>query len=403
MAIHTIEAKTGVSKAIFPEPFLVSLYRSQAPYRGCAHGCAYCDGRAEKYYVEGDFEKDISVRKNLPNMVAADVARGIAYHEYGAICIGSGVTDVYQGLEKDTLLTRRTLEALIPAGLPLVILTKNDLVLRDFDLIAQFPRALVIVTITTMDPSVQKILEGGASPSDARLNVVKKAKEAGFFSGVLAMPLCPGISDGSENADALFLAAQTAGADFVYPGGLTLRPGRQKNLFLSIVHQHFQHLEGHYQEVYRENRQSGMPLAGYTAPIGEKWNDTLEKTHMSQMIPHRVYRELLSPPDSLFVLLCHMETLYSMKSIDTRALKKATGFYAAWLKENRTALRRKRIPHLASDPFPITRILTEKLESVCAESDGFGKLCGNPKLGRLITSIIHEKKYFDYPTLAPVL
>ena len=109
MAVQTIEAKTGLSKGMFPEPFLVALYRAQAPYRGCAHGCQYCDGRAEKYYVEGDFEKDICVRANLPGLVASDVAAGTAAREYGAVCIGSGVTDVYQPIERELELTRRTL------------------------------------------------------------------------------------------------------------------------------------------------------------------------------------------------------------------------------------------------------------------------------------------------------
>ena len=92
-----IEAKSGLSRARLPDAFLVSLYRALAPYRGCGHGCAYCDGRAERYYVDGDFERDIAVRRNLPERVALDVA---ASREYGAVCIGSGVTDVYQPAER---------------------------------------------------------------------------------------------------------------------------------------------------------------------------------------------------------------------------------------------------------------------------------------------------------------
>ncbi len=400
---HPIEAKTGVTKAIFPEPFLIALYRAQAPYRGCAHGCTYCDGRAEKYYVEGDFEKDISVRENLPSLVAADITGGIADREYGAICMGSGVTDVYQGLEKKLELTRRTLEALIPARLPLVILTKNDLVLRDFDLLSQFPRVLILVTVTTVDEATAKIIEPNASRPAARLAVVKKAKEAGFFSGILSMPLCPGISDTDENVTALLSAAQDAGADFVYPGGLTLRPGRQKDLFLSVIDAHCPHLNELYRDVYRENRQSGMPLMSYTSPLMRDWNTRLERISMSQMIPHRIYREVLSPPDSLFVLLCHMQSLYAIKGVDTRPLKRATSLYGAWLKENRSALRRKRISPLASDPFPITRILTEKLTAICLVKGGFATLCGNAKLESLVRAIVIDKKYFDYPSLSAVL
>ncbi len=396
MPVRTIEAKTGLTKGMFPEPFLISLYRAQAPYRGCAHGCRYCDGRAEKYYVDGDFETDICVRGNLPELVASDVALGTAAREYGAVCIGSGVTDVYQPVERELCLTRRTIEALIPARLPIIILTKNDLILRDFDLLAQFPKALVIFTVTAIDPAVARILEPRASPPEARLAAVRKAKEAGFFSGILAMPLCPGISDTEANTEDLFASGV---ADFIYPGGLTLRPGRQKDLFLSLVEENFPELAPLYADVYRENRQSGMPLASYTAPKGKKWNSRLKVLRIPQMIPHRVYRELLSPPDSLFVLLSHMQSLYANKSVDTRPLKEATGRYGSWLKENRSALRRKRIPLLASDPFPITRVLTEKLDALCRREGGFESVCGNARLSALVSSLIKDGTVFDYPTL----
>ena len=235
----SIEAKTCLSRAPLPDAFLVSLYRALAPYRGCGHGCMYCDGRAEKYYVEGDFARDIAVRENLAELAARDAAAGFTAREYGAICIGSGVTDVYQPLERELGLTRRTLEALAETGVPIVILTKSDLILRDFDVLARFPHALVIVTVTTVNGTDAVRLEPGASTPDRRIAVVREAKARGFSSGVMAMPLCPGISDSDESVTAVLSAAKDAGADFVYPGGLTLRPGCQKDLFLSLVDAHY--------------------------------------------------------------------------------------------------------------------------------------------------------------------
>ena len=352
--------------------------------------------------MEGCFERDLWVRKNLPELVAADIQHGVALREYGAICIGSGVTDVYQSVERELELTRRTLQALVPSRLPVVILTKSSGILRDFDLLAQFPRVLVIVTVTTMSSDTAGILEPCASAPGDRLQVVRKAKETGFFTGVMAMPLCPGISDGPEQSRILFEAAQAAGADFVFPGGLTLRPGRQKELFLTLIDERYPELAPLYRDTYHENRPSGAPLAGYASPLMKVWNAGLEKQRMPQMIPHRIYRELLSLPDSLFVLLQHLRTLYSIKGVDTRPLVKASGLYGAWLKANRTALRRKRIPPLDSEPFPITRILTEKLVGICSTQEGFGILCGNPKLGRLVSSIVNEGACFDYPTLTSV-
>ena len=408
-AVTPIMAKTGITRAVFPDSFLVSLYRALAPYRGCGHGCRYCDGRAEKYYVEGDFERDIALRTNLNAVIAADIAKGVTSREWGAICIGSGVTDVYQPLERNLEATRRSLAAMIPTGkdqaeVPIVILTKSDLILRDFDLLSQFPQVLVIVTITTVNPDHAAKLEPGASTPTQRLEVVRRAKEAGFASGIMAMPLCPGISDTDESVSKLFDAAIAAGADFVYPGGLTLRPGRQKECFTSLVDTYFPEHRKLYDRVYRQNRQSGMPVAEYAEPLMKKLNTQLSRRGVPQMIPHRVYRNLLSPPDALFVLLCHMQDLYAMRGIDIRPLKSATDRYAAWLKAERGTFRRKRIPIVSSDPFPITRALTEKLQDLCRIPDDdkkskFAELCGNERLARLAAKIVIKNNEFDYANL----
>lgn len=398
-AQRIIEAKTALGKGPLAEPFLVSLYRVTAPYRGCGHGCRYCDGRAEKYYVEGDFERDISVRANLPELAARDVAGGIAAKEFGAACIGSGVTDVYQPLERELGLTRRTLEALVPARLPIVILTKNALILRDFDILAKFPRVLVIVTVTTVNEAHAALLEPGASSPAERLAVVARAKEAGFMAGIMAMPFCPGISDSSESVGAVIDAAEQAGTDFVYPGGLTLRPGKQKDAFLTLVDESFPERRPLYDELYRENRQSGVPLVQRSAPLAREWDRLLRSRQMPQMIPHSVYRELLSPADSLFVLFCHMENLFSLRGVDTRPLHAATERFAEWVKEERTALRRKRITVVTSDPFPVSRILDEKLATLCATPDSLARVIGNRKLAELGHEIANGA-IFDYSSLA---
>jgi DNA repair photolyase len=403
-AVQSIEAKTGVSRSLFAEPFLVSLYRALAPYRGCGHACRYCDGRAEKYYVEGNFERDIAARMNLPELVAADVKSGKMAREWGAVCIGSGVTDVYQPLEEKMGLTRRTLEALVPAQVPIVILTKSILILRDFDVLSLFPKALIILTITSMDPKVAEILEPGASTPEERLEVIRRAKASGFLSGIMAMPLCPGIVDTAEQTAALFDSAGEAGSDFIYPGGLTLRPGRQKDLFMALVAETFPEQRALYERIYAENRQSGMPIANYAVQLMKDRNAELIRRRMPQMIPHKVYREFLSPPDSLFVLFCHMQDLYMQRGINIGPLKRATNLYAEWLKEERSALRRKRFRSMVDDPFPITRILSEKLIELCTPNKrggiDFAGICRNERLARLAQGIILENKYFNYSTLS---
>lgn len=400
MEFQSIEAKSGLSCARFPEPFLVSLYRALAPYRGCAHGCFYCDGRAEKYFVDGDFTGDIQIRENLSNMVALDVDAGAVSREYGAVCIGSGVTDVYQPVERERGLTRATLEQLSRARIPIVILTKSDLVLRDFDILSRFPAALVITTITTMDEKDASLLEPGASTPAARLEIVRKAKEQGFFSGIMAMPLCPGISDGDLSFGDLLDAARGAGADFVYPGGLTLRPGRQKDAFISLVDSRYPSLRPLYDGLYRENRQSGMPLSSASAVLHARLDRMARSRSMPQMIPHRLYRSLLSPPDALFVLFCHMQSLYELRGVDTRPLKAATDRYACWLGETRTALRRKRSSAFAG-PFPVTGELSERLMELSL-SGNLPALLGNDRLGSLAAEILAGSVCFDYPSLSLV-
>jgi len=413
----SLEAKSGLSRGPSAEPFLCCLYRALAPYRGCLHGCAYCDGRAEKYYVEGTFDRDIGARFNLVDRMRSDVERGVADREYGAACIGSGVTDVYQPHEERFALTRKTLEALIPAGIPVVILPKNARILRDLDLLAQFPKALVILTITTLDARLASILEPGASPPERRLETVRRAREAGFRAGVMAMPLCPGLTDGEEEVRALVRACGDAGAEFVYPGGLTLRPGRQKDRFFETLSRHFPEKLPLYAEAYAENRQSGAPTAAFRTGLERAISRIVDDAGMPAMIPHGVYRDLLSLPDAVFVLLCHMQSLYAARGVNTAPLKAATERYAAWLAGERKALRRRRptaerdrtgapmdlrfdldtaSPTADTRPFPVTAALEARLKE-----RPFAERCGNERLGALMDRIIAEGAIFDYRSLSP--
>ena len=411
LRLSKIVAKSGLSRAPLAEPFLVSLYRALAPYRGCAHGCLYCDGRAEKYYVEGQFDRDIAVRANLAQVVAADVAAGKAAAEFGAVCFGSGVTDAWQPVEAELGLTRSLLEALQPAGLPVVILTKNALVRRDFDLLKKFPKALVIVTLTTTDPETAALLEPEASTPEERLQVVREARAAGFSAGIMAMPLCPGLSDQSEQTAALFDAAQAADAQFVFPGGLTLRPGCQKQLFIDMVQARRPALLRSYSEIYAENRVSGMPLKSYAAPLQRGWELDLARSGMPARIPWTVYKELLCPADSLFVLLCHMQELYSARGVNIRPLKAATDRYAEWLRKTRASLRRDK--KLLQQPnFPVSRRLTSLLQGKRSEdlpllqsleendmAASLGAILQNERLAALCAGLLNGSHDFDYCSL----
>ncbi len=408
-----IEAKSGLTKASLPDAFFSCLYRAISPYRGCAHGCAYCDGRAEKYYVEGVFDRDVAVRHNAAEAIARDVARGAASLEEGAIGIGSGVTDVYQPLEARLALTRASLERMADTGQAIVVLTKNALVLRDFDLLSRFRKALVMVTVTTLDPALAATLEPGASTPAERLEVVERARGAGFFAGVMAMPLCPGLSAERASTERLFAACRDSGAQFIQPGGLTLRPGRQKEHFNAVLSEHRPDLLPLYSNLFSENRVSGMPKAD-ARQMDEMtwWHRFLDEQKIPTHIPHAIHRELLSVPDSVFVLLCHMIELFSTRNVSTARLKKSLDRYASWLTAERTSLRRKRARACATDPFPVTRELTDRLRSLAQAPEMSKKppivslaksletVLENERLSAFLRDVIVNNAVFDYSTLS---
>ncbi len=125
----------------------------------------------------------------------------------------------------------------------------------------------------------------------------------------------------------------------------------------------------------------------------------LREKSIEQMIPYRVYRDLLSPPDAIFVLLAHMESLYARRGVDVRPLRAASLRYAAWLKEERTALRRKRVVVAPSDPFPLTRILTEKFCELAASREALARLLRNERLAELVGELARPDRVFDYDSL----
>lgn len=395
----------------FPDPFTMALYAT-APYRGCAHACAYCDGRAEKYYVEGDFGRDVECRSNLPSLLAEELA---GVEDLGAVSLGSGVTDVYQGAEGELGLTGRAAGIIAEAGFPAVLITKSARVLRDIDTWAAIARrsgCLVMMTVTTMDEGIRAAFEPGASPSAERIEALRLLREAGCATGVLAMPMLPLIGD-DEGAFAEILdAAAGAGASFVMPGGLTLRPGRQKEHFMGVLSRFAPEHVAAYRDIYAEERQSGMPKASYYGPRDAAWKRTLAERGMPALAPQGVHSLLLSPPDSLFVLLCHMASLYEARGVPTAELRAATKRYGEWLSAARTECRRRRRrkgpePELFSETMPVgrdeplplasTRIaLRFRAALLSGELEG---AIGNAKLWAFIRDIALGGMTFDYAGL----
>ncbi len=232
MDFREIEAKTIVS-AFYEDGWFGANYTMNL-YRGCSHGCVYCDSRSDCYRIE-NFDR-VSVKADALRVVERDLK---AKRKKGIVITGS-MSDPYNPLESRLRLTRGALELLLRHGFGVAIDTKSDLVTRDIDLIraiSQRTAACVSLTITTFDDTLCRTIEKNVCPSSERLRALETLAKAGIDCGVLLMPILPLINDTPENVAAIARAAVNAGARWVYPGesfGVTMRAGSREHLLACL-------------------------------------------------------------------------------------------------------------------------------------------------------------------------
>lgn len=217
-------------------PFEASLN----PYRGCEHGCAYCYARPTHEYLGFsagvDFESRIMVKADAAALLRAELLK--PGYKPATLSL-SGVTDPYQPVEKKLRITRSCLEVLAECRHPVVLITKNHLITRDIDLLAELARhhaTAVYVSITTLDADLAHKLEPRASAPKMRLEAIRMLHEAGIPVGVSTAPIIPGLND--SELPALIAAAAAAGAQFA--GYTVVRlPFAVKDVFRAWLDQHF--------------------------------------------------------------------------------------------------------------------------------------------------------------------
>jgi DNA repair photolyase len=377
--------------ADLPENFTRSLYKI-APYRGCAHGCRYCDGRAERYYVEGDFERDIAIRSDIPSRLEAELP---LVRERGMVAFGSGVTDPYQQLEAANRITGACAELLATAAqpLPALVMTKSSLALRDLPHWTSLQgRAgmVLLVSLTSVDEELRETMEPGASSFASRLEMMRAFKTAGCAVGVLAMPLLPGLSDGEASLRSLYTACAAVGADFVMPGGLTLRPGRQKEFYLRALAAARPELLESTRALYDEERPSGSPRSAASRALHSRLQPIRQDYDLPFLLPHRIFASFLPAHDSLRILFRDMLELYAERGVDTSGLARSAASYDAWLIGLRREFRRKR-------KLPDTW-LEERFADAAAGSE-LKDLLGNEKLARFCEAVIRDGARLDYRSL----
>jgi DNA repair photolyase len=385
----TVEAKTALRKAPLAEPFFASRY-SFSPYMACGHGCAYCDGRAERYWVQGEFDRDIVVRTNIAERLDHDLARA---RERAPVSVGSGISDAYQPVEERLGLMRKSAEVLLRHRFPASVLTKSSTALRDLDLwrgVNEAAGFTLSVSLVFADDGERAIFEPGASPVAERAAALRAFKEAGCGVGVYAMPLLPWIADSSEALGRLLDLCRAAGVDFVIPGGLTLRPGRQKDFFLDRLAASHPDLVPRYRELYGEDRPSGACRPAYGREMMARFARMLEAAGIPTRIPHRLYRGRLPLYDELHVLLCHMVDLYDGRGRDTGPLEVAVGRYRAWLAARKREFNRRRT--LTQE------VLEEELRAILATGRA-AELLGNTRLAAFLREVAIDGRVFDYLTL----
>jgi DNA repair photolyase len=388
--VHPRDVRTAIRRAPMVDGFLCARY-SFSPYMACGHGCRYCDGRAEKYWVEGDFERDIVVRRNLPGLLQRELPR---LRERAPVGIGSGISDAYQPLEQAEGLMRACAGILSDNPLPVTLLTKSSLVCRDaalWEKVNSVSGFILNISLATLDESVRQRFEPGASTVADRLDTIRAFRRIGIPVGVMAMPLLPFISDGEHDIRSLVTVLKEAGAAFVMPGGLTLRPGRQKDFFMTRLADAFPGLLPRYRQIYAEERPSGACLRGYRDGLASRVAAATDGLGVPFLLPHALFRDRLPLYDELHLLLLHMAELYGARGVPVGGLKTATRRYAEWLLGRKKLFNRRRSMQ--------QRELEEETRDFFAGGSA-REVLGNARLAGFLCSVARERRVLDYLTLA---
>ena len=253
-------------------------------YRGCTHGCIYCDSRSKCYQMHHDFE-DIEVKQNAPELLVQKLrsTRSKCMIGTGAMC------DPYMHCEEQLQLTRKCLELIRQYEFGVAIQTKSDRILRDIQLISEINRtakAVVQMTLTTYDDELCRILEPKVCVTGRRFEVLKRMEEEGIPTVVWMSPILPFINDTEENIRGLLdycVKAHVKGI-ILWNMGVTLREG-DREYFYAALDRHFPGLKQKYQQTY-----------GYAYEICSSRNEELMRIFRETCRAHSI----LYRPDDVF-------------------------------------------------------------------------------------------------------
>lgn len=327
MKIKEINAKSILRKHKKIDSWFVSKYGMNL-YRGCTHNCVYCDGRAEKYNVDGNFGYEVIVKTNAIDILKKELdPKGKRKPlSKGYIMIGGGVGDSYQPVEEKYQLTKKTLGLIYQYGYPASILTKSTLVGRDIDIIKKINRkskAIVSFSFSSIDNKISEIFEPGVPSPNKRLDSIKFFKENGIATGIFLMPVIPFITDKPEILNETLASAKQAGVDFIIFSGMTLKNGRQKDYFMKVLRKKYPELIINYDLIYKGNAW-GSATQEYNDSIHKTFSKIARKYRIPVRIPSYLFKDIITGNDLVIVILEQLDYLYKLRDM------KSSFSYAAY-------------------------------------------------------------------------
>ena len=297
-------------------------------YRGCAHNCVYCDGRSEKYQVDGIFGEDVIVKINAIELLRRelDPRRKRTPFKKGYVGVGGGVGDSYQPVEKKYELTRKTLHLLYEKKFPVHILTKSTLVRRDADILKKINeqnRVIVSFSFSSADDKISSIFEPGVPSPGERLETIRFFKKQGISCGMYLMPVIPFITDTPKQIENTVKKAKEAGIDFIIFSGMTLKDGRQKDYFMKVLQQNYPNFVVDYHNIYKDDKW-GSPIGEYYNSIYQTFDVIAKRYKMPQRVPPSLFSDIIDENDLVVVILEHIDYFMKMQG------KKSPYGYAAY-------------------------------------------------------------------------
>jgi DNA repair photolyase len=261
---HFIQVKSILNKTRKRDSWFLDDYTIN-PYSGCSFNCLYCYIRGSKYGIH--MEEKLAVKENALEVLEKQLATKAKKNQQGIIVLASA-TEPYLQIEKELELTRKILQLILKYRFPVHVITKSDLVQRDFDILKEINQVAILpenlrdrlkhkvfitFSFSTVDEKIGKIFEPGATSPVVRLATLEAAVKENFLAGVSMMPLLPAITDTEEHLEIMFKAFKHVGARYVMPASLTLfgnGTADSRTLVLRAVQKYYPDKEVLYQQLF---------------------------------------------------------------------------------------------------------------------------------------------------------